>query len=117
MSQAMAMRLLPFRSERWCKDHNRAEWPPGQVACWVSTSTVNASDGKIVSLRDAPKVSAGIGPSRGLAKLTVRRFLARDGDVSGSTLGSAAIMGKYLGASLIELVTVADEEEAQEAAA
>lgn len=47
----------------------------------------------------------------GLAKLTVRRFLAREGDVSGSTLGAAAIMATYLGTTLGELITVAQAEE------
>lgn len=42
----------------------------------------------------------------GLAKLTVRRFLARDGDVSGSTLGSAAMMANYLDTNLCDLVAV-----------
>ena len=47
----------------------------------------------------------------GLAKLTVRRFLARDGDVSGSTMGSAALMAKYLDADLCALVSVVEAEE------
>ena len=47
----------------------------------------------------------------GLAKLTVRRFLAREGDVSGSTMGSAAIMAKYLDTTLCDLVSVIEADE------
>lgn len=46
----------------------------------------------------------------GLAKLTVRRFLARDSDVSGSTMGSAAIMAKYLDSNLCDLVSVIEAD-------
>ncbi len=42
----------------------------------------------------------------GLAKLTVRRFLARAGDVSGSTMGSAALMAMYLDTNLCDLISV-----------
>ena len=45
-----------------------------------------------------------------LAKMTVRRFLATDGDVSGSPLAAAAVLAVYFGTGLDDLLTVEKEE-------
>ena len=49
----------------------------------------------------------------GLAKMTLRRFLATEGgDVSGSPLASAAVIADYFGVGLGELLTVEHAGEA-----